>query len=87
MKLTPKNEDAIDYIVINGAECEPYLTSDYRLMIEEPEKVVGGLKILFKLFTNAKGIIAIEDNKPEAIKKFKELTAGEIGRASCRERV
>lgn len=77
VKLTPKNEDAIDYIVINGAECEPYLTSDYRLMIEEPEKVIGGLKILFKLFTNAKGIIAIEDNKPEAIKKFKELTVGE----------
>ncbi|MBE5968327.1 MAG: electron transport complex subunit RsxC [Lachnospiraceae bacterium] len=77
VKLAPKNEDAIDFIVINGAECEPYLTSDYRLMMEEPEKIVGGLKIMLRLFDHAKGIIAIEDNKPEAIKKFKELTSSE----------
>ena len=42
VKLTPKDENAIDYILVNGAECEPYLTSDYRLMMEEPEKVLAG---------------------------------------------
>lgn len=74
VKLTPKNEDEIDYIIVNGAECEPYLTSDYRRMIEEPEKLIHGLEICINLFDNAKGIIAIEDNKPEAIKLLRELT-------------
>ena len=74
VKLSPKNEDAIDTIIVNGAECEPYLTSDYRRMIEEPEKIVTGLQIVINLFDHAKGIIAIEDNKPDAIEKLKELT-------------
>lgn len=74
VKLSPKNEDAIDTIIVNGAECEPYLTSDYRRMIEEPEKIVAGLQIVINLFDHAKGIIAIEDNKPEAIKILKEHT-------------
>lgn len=77
VKLTPKDDSKIDYIIINGAECEPYLTSDYRLMLEEPEKILGGLKIMLSMFKNAKGIIGIEDNKADVIKKFKELTAGE----------
>ncbi|MBE5964605.1 MAG: electron transport complex subunit RsxC [Lachnospira sp.] len=77
VKLTPKNIDAIEYIIVNGAECEPYLTSDYRRMIEEPERVVGGLKIVLKLFKNAVGYIAIEDNKPDAIKKISELVKDE----------
>lgn len=79
VKLTPKDDSKIDYVIVNGAECEPYLTSDYRMMLEEPEKIVGGLKIMLRLFEKAKGIIAIEDNKPEAIKKLKELTAKETG--------
>ena len=74
VKLSPKNEDAIDTIIVNGAECEPYLTSDYRRMLEEPEKIVTGLQIVINLFDHAKGIIAIEDNKPDAIAKLKELT-------------
>lgn len=77
VKLTPKDDSKIDYVIVNGAECEPYLTSDYRMMLEEPEKIIGGLKIMLRLFENAKGIIAIEDNKPEAIKKLQELTARE----------
>lgn len=77
VKLTPKNPESIDYIIVNGAECEPYLTSDYRRLLEESEKVVMGLKVALKLFDNAKGIIAIEDNKPEAIRIMKEKTAGE----------
>lgn len=77
IKLTPKDDSKIEYIIVNGAECEPYLTSDYRMMLEEPEKIIGGLKIMLSLFENAKGIIAIEDNKPEAIKKIKGLVAKE----------
>lgn len=74
VKLSPKNEEVIDTIIVNGAECEPYLTSDYRRMLEVPEKIVTGLQIVVNLFDNARGIIAIEDNKPEAIKKLQELT-------------
>lgn len=77
VKLSPGPDKKIDYIIVNGAECEPYLTSDYRLMMEEPEKLVEGLKLLLQMFEHAKGIIAIEDNKPEAIKKLTELTANE----------
>ena len=77
VKLTPKDESKIDYVIVNGAECEPYLTYDYRLMLEEPEMIIEGLKITLSLFDNAKGIIGIEDNKPQAIEKFKELTASD----------
>lgn len=77
VKLTPKDDSAIDYVLVNGAECEPYLTSDYRMMIEEPEKLVGGLKVILSLFENAKGLISIEDNKPDAILKLQELVEGE----------
>ena len=77
VKLTPKDESKIDYILVNGAECEPYLTSDYRMMLEEPEKIVGGLKVILSLFDNAKGVIGIENNKPEGIKKLQELVKDE----------
>lgn len=77
VKLTPKDDSKIDYILVNGAECEPYLTSDYRMMLEEPEKIVGGLKVILSLFDNAKGIIGIENNKPEGIKKLEELVKDE----------
>ncbi len=77
IKLTPKDDSKIEYVIVNGAECEPYLTSDYRVMLEEPEKVIQGLKIILKLFEHAKGIIAIEDNKPEAIEIMSKLVANE----------
>ncbi len=73
VKVTPKNEEDIDYVIVNGAECEPYLTSDYRLMLERPEDLVQGLRVVVSLFDNAKGVIAIEDNKPEAIAKLQYL--------------
>ena len=77
VKLTPKDENGIQYILVNGAECEPYLTSDYRMMLEEPEKIVGGLKVILQLFDNAKGVIGIDDNKPEAIAKLTGLVKNE----------
>ncbi|MFA9466150.1 MAG: electron transport complex subunit RsxC [Velocimicrobium sp.] len=77
IKLTPKDDNAIDYIIVNGAECEPYLTSDYRMMLEEPKKIVEGLLVILSLFDHAKGLIAIEDNKPEAIKVLQDLVKNE----------
>lgn len=83
VKLTPKDDSKIDYVIVNGAECEPYLTSDYRMMLEEPEKIVGGLKIILRLFENAKGRIGIENNKPKAIEKLRELVKDEDNIEVC----
>ncbi|MDO4343872.1 MAG: electron transport complex subunit RsxC [Eubacteriales bacterium] len=77
VKLMPKDPDAIDYVIVNGAECEPYLTSDYREMLEDPEHIVGGLKVMLQLFDNAKGVIAVEANKPVGIKNLQELVKNE----------
>ena len=77
VKLAPKDPDAIEYVIANCAECEPYLTSDYRRMIEEPEKLIDGLKVILSLFPKAKGILAVEDNKPDCIAKLKELVKDE----------
>ena len=74
VKLSPKEPEKIDFIIANCAECEPYITADYRTIMETPEKLVGGMKIVLKLFDNAKGIFAVEDNKPDCIEKLKELT-------------
>ncbi|HIW20436.1 MAG TPA: electron transport complex subunit RsxC [Candidatus Dorea intestinavium] len=74
VKLSPKEPEKIDYIIANCAECEPYITADYRRMIESPEKLVEGLAIILKLFDHAKGILAIEDNKSDCVAKLKELT-------------
>ncbi|MBE5843753.1 MAG: electron transport complex subunit RsxC [Butyrivibrio sp.] len=74
VKLSPKEPEKIEYVIANCSECEPYLTSDYRRMVEEPELLLGGLRIAVSLFPNARGIIAIEDNKPDCIAKFRELT-------------
>lgn len=77
VKLAPKEPDKIEFVIANCAECEPYLTSDYRRMLEEPEKLIDGLKIELSLFENARGILAVEDNKPDCIEKLKKLTKEE----------
>ena len=84
VKLAPKDPSKIEYILVNGAECEPYITSDYRCMIEEPEKVVKGLQVILTLFDSAKGYICIEDNKPDCIAKMKELVK-DIDRIEVKE--
>lgn len=73
VKLSPKEPDKIEYIIVNCAECEPYLTSDYRKMLEEPEKLIGGLRVSLSLFDNARGILAVEDNKPDCIALLKDM--------------
>lgn len=77
VKLAPKEPERIDYVIANCAECEPYLTSDYRRMLEEPEKLIGGMKVILRLFDNARGILAVEDNKPECIALLQKLTKDE----------
>lgn len=77
VKLAPKEPEKIDYVIANCAECEPYLTSDYRRMLEEPDKIVAGLKAALKIFPHAKGILAVEDNKKDAAEKLREAAKGE----------
>lgn len=77
VKNNPKDDNSIKYVIINGAECEPYLTSDYRLMLEQTDKLIAGIKIQLQLFKNAKAIIAVEDNKPDALEHLKEATSNE----------
>lgn len=72
VKLSPKNKDSIDYVIVNGAECEPYLTSDYRIMLERAENILEGVSIVLRLFQHANAVVAIEDNKPDAVKVFEE---------------
>lgn len=77
IKLSPKEPEKIEFVIVNCAECEPYLTSDYRRMMEEPEKLINGLKASLRLFDNARGILAVEDNKPDCIALLKKLTRDE----------
>lgn len=79
VKLSPPKEKPIDVVIINGAECEPYLTADYRLMIEKPKEIVEGLKILMKVLGVTKGFVGIENNKPDAVAKMSEAAKGEAG--------
>ena len=77
VKLSPKEPEKIEYVIANCAECEPYITADYRRMLENPEELVSGMKLVLQLFDNAKGIFGVEDNKPDCIAKLKELTKDE----------
>ncbi len=74
VKYTLPNDVKVDTILLNGAECEPYLTCDHRLIVEEGEKVIYGLRAMMKAVNVKKGIIAIENNKPDAIKNMEKLT-------------
>lgn len=67
IKLNPPAENKIDSIIVNAAECEPYLTTDHRVLLEKTERLVLGVDIMLKLHPEAKGYIAIEVNKPDAI--------------------
>ena len=74
VKLSPPDDKPIDSIIINGCECEPYLTCDYRVMLERREELIGGAKLLLKVLGADKCYLSIEDNKPEAIKALKEVS-------------
>jgi len=76
LKLSPRNKQHVDAVILNGCECEPYLTGDDRLMQEAPEKVVAGMEIIMKILKVNQGYIAVEDNKPNAIASLKKFTYG-----------
>jgi len=83
-KLSPPKGKKIDTVIVNGCECEPYLTADNRVMIEEPDRLVTGLRIILKVIRangagDARGVIAVEDNKPEAIEALKKSCADAPG--------
>ncbi|MGJ0846070.1 electron transport complex protein RnfC [Tissierella praeacuta DSM 18095] len=73
VKLSPPPDKTIDTVIINGAECEPFLTSDHRLMLEMPEKVIFGLRAIMKALNVEKGFIGIESNKMDAVNALKSV--------------
>jgi len=75
IKLNPPQEKKVKYAILNGAECEPYLTSDSRLMEEMPDEIVEGLKIIMSILHVTDGYVGIEANKPRAIAKMTEASA------------
>jgi len=75
VKLTPPKDKVVDTVILNGCECEPYLTRDDRYMIERPDDVVSGLKIIMKALGVKRGSIGIENNKPEAIEIMNRAVA------------
>jgi electron transport complex protein RnfC len=79
VKLSPPPEKKIDCLVINGAECEPFLTSDHRMMLEHPDEILAGIRILRKILDVDRVILGVESNKPDAIRLFSEKTAGKQG--------
>ena len=83
VKLSPKEPEKIEYIIANCAECEPYLTADYRRMIENPTELIEGMRIILQLFDNAKAIFGIENNKPDCIEKLQELVKDEPRMEVC----
>jgi len=79
VKLAVPEGKTVDTVILNGAECEPYLTSDHRLMVENPEAVVYGLKALMKALNVTKGFIGIENNKPDALEAVYNAAKDEKG--------
>lgn len=84
VKLSPKNVEAIDYLIVNGAECEPYLTSDYRLMLERGDELLAGCALLLRLFPHARCVIGIENNKNDAIRMLAEKAKAYDGVSVCK---
>ena len=77
VKLSPPPDKPIDTVIVNGVECEPYLTADCRLMVERPKDIIEGLKIVMKILGAKHGIIGIEANKPQSIKLLRDLSKNE----------
>lgn len=79
VKLSPPSEKRITSIIVNGAECEPYITADDRLMLEEPEKIIAGLKIVMRVLSVNRAYIGIEKNKPAAIERMRRAVVAADG--------
>lgn len=77
VKLNPPKDKTVDTLIINGAECEPYITSDYREMIENPSGIISGVRLVLDMLGIPRAFIGIEDNKPKAIALMKEAAASD----------
>ncbi|NUO09674.1 MAG: electron transport complex subunit RsxC [Candidatus Brocadia sp.] len=77
VKLTPPKDKVIDTVVMNGAECEPYLTCDYRLMLDKPHEIIQGLKLIMRCVGCKKAHIGIETNKEDVYALFKDIISNE----------
>lgn len=88
VKLTPPDAKPIDTLILNGAECEPLLTADDRVMIEQPERVLAGAELMLRALGCSKCIIGIEDNKPAAVRAMREAagTRGDFSVAALHVR-
>ncbi len=78
VKLSPPEDAAIDVLIVNGCECEPYLTTDHRSMVEYPERVQLGIRIMMRCLGVSHAIIGIEKNKPDAIEAVQSTLPGDI---------
>ena len=79
IKMSIPEGKSADTVILNGAECEPFLTADHRLMLETPERVIAGLELIMKATGVNKGVIAIEDNKPDAARSMQKAAEGKAG--------
>jgi electron transport complex protein RnfC len=79
VKLTPPKDKPVDIFIVNGAECEPYLTADHRIMLEKPDQILTGVKAVMKAVGVSKCYIAIENNKPDAIEIMQKTFEGVEG--------
>lgn len=90
IKYNPKNKDGVHTLIVNGAECEPFITSDHRLMLEETDNIIEGMLLVMKYLELKEGYIGVEDNKPDAIdalnKKIAEKGLDNIKVVSLRSR-
>jgi Na+-translocating ferredoxin:NAD+ oxidoreductase subunit C len=88
VKLSPPKDVKVDTLLLNGAECEPYLTADHRLMLEHGREIVLGTRILMSVLGVERAFVGIEDNKPDAAAKMRESVGGAEGLAVavCRTR-
>ncbi|SDF20872.1 electron transport complex subunit RsxC [Sporolituus thermophilus] len=76
VKMAPPKEKPVDTFILNGAECEPYLTADHRVMLEAADRVVTGMQIAMKVLGVTRGLIGIEENKPDAIDGMRKACEG-----------
>ncbi|HDL52807.1 MAG TPA: electron transport complex subunit RsxC [Proteobacteria bacterium] len=73
VKLNPPKDKPIDLVVANGVECEPFLTADHRVMLEDPDPIIGGLRLAMEIVGAGRAIVAIEANKPDAAEKIRSM--------------
>ena len=79
IKMSPPADKKVDVVILNGAECETFLTADHQLMLEEPERIVNGLRAIMRAMNVKEGVIAIEDNKMDAVKTMSDAASGREG--------